>query len=484
MKTKVLLVLAAGAVSLAAVLLINTLRFTSKQLQVEPIPPVQVDVAGVARRLGEAIRFRTVSLQIKGDEFLGLHEYLARAFPNVHSVLTREVVGDYSLLYTWKGLDTGLKPILLMAHLDVVPVEPDTLAQWQHPPFEGRISDGYIWGRGALDDKCTVLGLMEAAEMLLRRGFRPRRTIYFAFGHDEEVGGNDGAAKMARLLRERNVEVEYVLDEGSSIIQGLLPGISQPVALIGIADKGYLSLELSVETASGHSGIPPPQTAIGILSTAISRLEARQMPAILSGVPRQTLETVGPEMGLANRVVMANLWLFKPLVERALAASPVTAQSIRTTTAATIIEGGIKENVLPGTARAVVNFRLRPGDNSERVLEHVREVVRDPRVKVNRFGVSNMEPSVVSDVNAPAYQDIQRTLRQVFPEIIVAPGQTIGATDSEHYAKLSKNVYRFIPLTFHPGDTNRVHGLNERASVDDYAASVRFYYQLISHSAQ
>jgi carboxypeptidase PM20D1 len=230
--------------------------------------------------------------------------------------------------------------------------------------------------------------------------------------------------------------------------------------------------------------MPPPQTAIGILSTAVSRLEARQMPASIEGVSRQTLEYVGPEMPFSRRLVMANLWLFRPLVERSLAASPSTNVGVRTTTAATIIEGGIKENALPSRARAVVNFRPLPGDSSERVIAHVVEVVNDPRVKVNRFGVSNSEPSAVSDIDAAGFQAIQRTLRQVFPEMLIAPSLCIGGTDSEHYATLSKSVYRFLPIRFRPEDIKRVHGLNERISVKNYAESVKFYYHLISDSAQ
>lgn len=480
----IFLVMAIGVVLLASLLLINALRFTSKQIRVEPIQPLRVDENGVALRLAHALRFQTVSQDMIGEEFLDFHRYLEQTFPQAHSTLTRELIGEYSLLYTWQGRDERLKPILLMGHLDVMPVEPESLSRWEQPPFEGRIADGHIWGRGALDDKCTVLGIMEAVEMLSGQGFQPQRTIYLAFGHDEEVGGHGGAARIAELLRERGVGLEYVLDEGSPITDGFFPDVSRPVALIGVADKGYLSLELSVEAESGHSSMPPPQTAIGVLGAAVSRLEARQRPPSIKGVPRQTLEYVGPEMPFGRRLVLANLWLFGPLVARKLAATPGTNHGVRTTTAATIIEGGHKENALPGRARAVVNFRILPGDSSERVIAHVGEVVNDPRVTINKFGVSNSEPSAVSDVNAAGFQIIQRTLRQVFPEVLVAPGLVVGGTDSEHYAALSKNIYRFMPFRVRPEDAKRFHGVNERISVKDYAGSVWFYYQLIVNSAQ
>ncbi|HET9786005.1 MAG TPA: M20/M25/M40 family metallo-hydrolase, partial [Pyrinomonadaceae bacterium] len=198
----------------------------------------------------------------------------------------------------------------------------------------------------------------------------------------------------------------------------------------------------------------------------------------------QTLEYIGPEMPFGKRLVMANLWLFKPLVERKLSASPSTNAGIRTTIAATIIDGGVKENVLPSRARAIVNFRPLPGDSLERVVAHVGEVVNDPRVRVNRFGGSNNEASPVSSTNAAGFQIIQRTMRQVFPEALVAPALCVGGTDSEHYVKLTNNIYRFSPLRLRPEDMERLHGINERTSVKDYAESVKFYYQLISNSAQ
>lgn len=488
MTKKVFLVFTLCVVLLASVLLINALRFSSKQIQIEPIQPVSVDEGSVAQHLAQALRLRTISYQeagkTEGEEFLALHKYLEQTFPKLHSTLTKELVGDYSLVYTWKGRDEKLKPILLMAHQDVVPVEPETLAKWEQPPFEGRITGGYIWGRGAMDDKYSLLGVMEPAEMLLGQGFQPQRTIYLAFGQDEEVGGSAGAAKIADLLRERNVELEYVLDEGLGITDGILLDLSKPAALIGIAEKGTVSIELSVEVESGHSSMPPPQTAIGVLSAAINRLEEHQMPSRIEGVQRKLLDYIGPEMPFGKRLVMANLWLFKPLVERKLSASPNTNAAIRTTTAATIIEGGLKENVLPSRARAVVNFRILPGDSIERVSSHVRETINDPRIKVNKFGVIASEPSAVSDINAAGFQIIQRTIRQLFPEVSVAPALVIGATDSRHYAKLTNNIYRFSPLRVRADDSKRFHGINERIAVVDYAGCVRFYYHLIKSSMQ
>ena len=483
---RVLLVLALCLLLLASVLLVNALRFNSRQVQVEPVIPLSVDQNRIAERLSQAIRFQTVSYhdaaQPQGEEFLALHEYLKETFPKVHSSLTKETVNTYSLLYTWKGSDETLKPILLMAHLDVVPVEPASEADWQHPPFEGRIQDDYIWGRGTLDDKAGVTGLLEAVETLLAEGFQPKRTIYLAFGHDEELGGPNGAAKIAELLLSRKVELDYVLDEGLIIASGILP-VTKPVALIGIAEKGFVSLELSVETEGGHSSMPPPSTAVGILSEAVNKLEEGQMPGEIKGAVAQMFDYIGPEMPLGKKLLFANLWLFEPLVVRQLSAAPGTNAALRTTTAATMIEGGVKENVLPTRAQAVVNFRILPGDSIEGVIAHVRDTVADPRVEVSRYGVSGFEPSGISDVNNSNFQALQRTIAQVFPEVVVAPGQVLGGTDSRHYGKLSNNIYRFLPHRYVAEDLVRPHGTNERISIEDYARSVRFYHQLIRNTA-
>jgi carboxypeptidase PM20D1 len=484
---RVLLVFIVCLLLLVSLLLVNTLRFSSKQMQVEQVSPLSVDVSSVAQHLSQAIRFRTVSFQdmgqINGEEFIAFHKYLEQTFQKVHATLIREAVSNYSLLYTWKGKNEKLKPILLMAHQDIVPVEPVSEADWQQPPFEGRIYDGFIWGRGTMDDKAGVLGLLEAVEILLDQGFQPERTIYLAFGHDEEVGGQNGAAKIAELLLSRNVGLEYILDEGLIIADGILP-VPKPVAAIGIAEKGSVSLELSVEAQGGHSSMPPSQTAIGILGRAVNRLEEEQMPGEIKGAIEQTFDYIGPEMSFGKRLVFANLWLFKPLVLRQLAASPAMSAALHTTTAATIIEGGVKENVLPTRARAVVNFRISPGNSIESVIAHVKDAIADSRVKINKYGVSAWEPSNISDINSPNFQALERTVRQVFPKVLVAPAQVIGATDSRHYEKLTHNIYRFLPQRYNQDDLKRPHGVNERISIEDYSQCIRFYHQLIRNTAQ
>jgi carboxypeptidase PM20D1 len=482
---KIVLALGVAALALLSIVLWRAARFTSRQIAVAPASDLEIDSAALAQRLARAIRFRTVSYadreRIDGGQFAELRSYIETTYPRVQQRLKREVVGSHSLLFTWPGKSVG-SPILLIGHLDVVPVEDETLQHWTHPPFDGVIADGYVWGRGAMDDKGSVFGLLEAAEALLGQGFEPSTTIHFAFGHDEEIGGSQGARAVAALLEERGVKPSVVLDEGGSLVAGFLPGMAQPVATVGIAEKGYLSVELKVQAEGGHSSVPPPQTAIGILSAAVERLEQNQVPANLDSIVRQTLDYLGPELPLLPRLVAANLWLFGPLMETVLSRSAPTNATIRTTTAVTMFEAGVKDNILPTAGRAVVNFRILPGDTVASVVAHVRKVVDDPRIEVNASSNSS-ESSPVSPADSEAFRTIHRTVREIFPSAVVAPSLVLGATDARYYAHLTPNAYRFIPILLSPDDVRRFHGIDERLGVEAYATAVRFYTRLIRNLA-
>ncbi len=483
---RILAILGLVLAVLVVVLVLRTATVKSRQIRAEPVNDLAIDSRAAAERLAGAIRFPTVSHEdgksVETAAFRSLHEHLRRSFPRVHAALTRESVADYSLLYTWKGRNPGLAPILLMSHQDVVPVEPGTEQSWTHPAFSGLIDGGFIWGRGTLDDKVGVLAILEAAETLLARGFQPRRTVYFAFGHDEEVGGVRGAAAIASLLERRGVRPELILDEGGIIAEGMVPGVTRPVALISTAEKGYVSVELIAESAGGHSSMPPRHGAIGKLAAAIESLEDHPMPARIDGATQRSFEYLAPEMPFVPRLVLANLWLFDPLAKRQFASDPPGNARIRTTTAATIFTAGVKENVLPHRARAVVNFRILPGDTVADVLRHVRETV-GPGIRVSPTGVARGEPSPESDTGAPGFALLQRTLAQTFPGAVVSPNLLSGGTDTKHYVRLSRNIYRFLPIRMQEEDLGRLHGTNERVGVENYGEAVRFYAQLLRNGA-
>lgn len=470
---------------------VNTWRQGSRQIHVPPAPPLTVDADAAARRLSAAIRFKTVSslddAGLNSDQFQALHAHLQASYPRVHASLKREVVGDLTLLYTWPGTDAKAPPILLLAHQDVVPIAPGTEAKWQAEPFAGEIKDGFVWGRGAWDNKANLIGQMEAMEMLLAEGFKPRQTIYVAMGADEEVGGLRGARKIAELLASRGVKLDFVLDEGLLITDGILKGLDKPVALIGIAEKGYLSVEMHAHGTPGHSSMPPPAGtgAIGILSGALARLEDRQMPAHIRGVAKEMFDTIGPEMSGFGRVALSNLWLFGPLVQRQLEAAGSTNAMLRTTTAPTIFEAGNKDNVIPGEAKATVNFRLLPGDTQQSVLQHVRDAVGEQ--PEGRFELKTLagasEPSPISPTASASYQLMNRTLRSLFTDVLVAPSLMIAATDSRHFTGVSDHIYRFSPVRAKPEDLARFHGTNERVSVANFGELIRFYVQLLRNTS-
>src|SRR5881275_1671948 len=480
-------IIAAALVVLAAVLIIRTNRFQSRQLAVEPIPPLLLDTTAAVERLAGALRFRTISnqdsTQFDAAEFRRFQDYLRTSFPRLHARLGREITGGFSLLYEWRGSDTTLKPILLMAHQDVVPVEPGTESRWTEPPFAGRIAGGYVWGRGALDDKGSLVGTLEAVEHIIAAEAKPRRTVYLAFGYDEEVGGRRGAAHIAELLASRNVHPELVLDEGGALTTGMVAGISAPVALVGIAEKGYVTVALTAQAEGGHSSMPPDETAVGMLAVGITRLEQHQMPRAIRGPTAAMFDYLGPEMPFGPRLVMANRWLLGGVLAAKFGATPQGNAMLRTTTAPTVLQAGIKENVLPSSARALVNFRILPGDSVEGVVEHVRRAVDDPRIAVNALQTTFSNPSAVTPVEAGPFQLLARTIRQVAPGTVVTPWLVVGATDSRHYARLTPNVLRFVGATIGKDDLRRVHGTDERVGVRAYADVVRIYIQLLKNAA-
>jgi carboxypeptidase PM20D1 len=455
----------------------------------QPVPaaPLARIPAEAAQRLAGAVRLRTISAEdpaaFDPAAFSALHAYLQASFPRVHATLQREIVATHSLLYTWRGSDAALKPVLVAGHLDVVPVDDGSDQPWRHPPFSGQIGDGFIWGRGAIDNKATVVGTLEAIEMLLAEGVRPVRTVYLAFGHDEEVGGTQGAREIAKLLESRGVALEMVVDEGGVITGGVLPGVKAPVALVGIAEKGFVTIELTARAPGRHSSMPPRETAVGILSAAIARLEHAQMPARFEGATAQLFEAIAPHFPAVQRIVFANLWLTRPLVLRQLQHTPSTNAMVRTTTAPTIFRAGTKDNVLPGSARAVVNFRILPGDSIDAVMAHVRRVVADSRILIEIGGRFTAEPSPLASAEAESFRTLSRAIHRVVPEAIVAPYLVVVATDARHYRELTDNVFRFLPLRLTAHDLDRMHGVDERIEIAAYYDAISVYRQLLLETA-
>ena len=308
-----------------------------------------------------------------------------------------------------------------MAHMDVVPIE--NPEDWTYPPFSGTIDDSYIWGRGAIDDKSSLIAILESIEYLLESGFIPNRDIYIAFGHDEENTGKYGNSLISESLSQEGIYFDMVLDEGSIISNGIIQGIKKPLAVIGIAEKGYVSLELIANHTSGHSSMPKNQTTIGKLSKAIVNLERHKMDSKIIEPVQHFFNYLGPEMSIQNRFLLSNSSFFSSSILNRLDQDPLTSAMIRTTIAPTMVSGGVKSNVLPSMARAIVNFRIRQGDSISKVKNHVINVINDPNITVNIIESDlYTEPSKVSSVDSPEFNIIHRTIKEIFGDVMVSPG--------------------------------------------------------------
>ncbi|XP_060794067.1 N-fatty-acyl-amino acid synthase/hydrolase PM20D1.2 isoform X2 [Neoarius graeffei] len=433
----------------------------------------------------EAIRIPTVSFSETHQNTSALQEFdhlIKRVFPTIFSsnLVKHEVVGNYSHLFTVSGTDPELVPYMLLAHIDVVPANESD--GWEVPPFSAKELNGFIYGRGTIDNKQSVMGILQALEYLLERGYVPRRGFYIGLGHDEEVNGYAGALNIVKVLQSRGVKLQFLVDEGFGVLDGIINGLNGPAALIGISEKGHATVKLSVTTEPGHSSMPPKQSSIGILAAAVTRLEEYPMPRMFgSGPERSTFEHLAHKFGLPLRFITSNLWLFSPLMSRVMERKPDLNAFVRTTTAVTMFNSGVKVNVLPSHAEAVVNLRIHSAQTLQEVLGLIESTISDDRVKIKLINGFDPLPISSYDEQSFGFQIITKTVLDMFPEVTVAPGVCVGNTDSRHYTPLTKNIYRFGPTWFKPGDPQRFHGINERISSKNYEELVLFYFRLIQN---
>ena len=475
---------------LLAVILFRTFTYGGAPQDIREIvlpaaPEFDSDVA--AQHLGEAIRFQTVTVA-PGDPRVGqegpwidLQAWMETTYPAFHAAAQKETIpGGYSLLFTWQGSDRSLDPLLLMAHQDVVPVNIGTESDWDAPPFSGAIQNGYVYGRGAIDDKGSMIGLLEALDRLARDGFQPRRTVLLMLGHDEEVSGS-GAAAGVELLKSRGISPVMALDEGFMAVENN-PLTGGTMAFIGIAEKGYVTLQLTVTAAGGHSSTPPRNSATVRLSRALIALDENQMPADLSKPPVSTLfQAAAEDMSFTMRMAFANQWLFGGMIDSQMGSIPQANAMIRTTTAPTMLTGSAKENVLAQRATAIVNFRIHPNDTEESIMAHVKRVTKDIEgleVSLGRSGIRGTGASPVSPMNNLAY-GVLFAVAADSSGAPVTPGLVLGATDARYASAITDSVYRFMPAVMSPEDLTGFHGTNERITVENMGRLAKGYAQII-----
>lgn len=435
------------------------------------------------QNLAKSITYKTISHpdyeKFNYEEFEKFLSWLEEEYSLIFEKLEKKYIGK-SLLLKWQGNNNNLNPILLTGHYDVVPVDDESGLTWINEPFAGIIDDNHVWGRGALDDKSGVIAILEAINYLLTKNFEPERTAFFAFGFDEEIGGNRGAAKIAEFFIEEQITLEWSLDEGSFLLEDIIPGLNKPIAIINVAEKGGLTLEIISKSKGGHSSMPPSKTAVGNLAEALIKLEENPLPGKLEGLSLELFDNISRHMSFQRKILFANLWLFEPFINRSLSKSPSMNAVIRTTTAPTMLSASERANVLATNAIGTVNFRLHPRDNPEKVINFVKKIVDNGDLHVRQVGEAR-QASQVSDWNTQGFEIISKSVREIYGDIVVTPGLMVGGSDSKHYGKAAKNSYRFNPFPISNSELDGLHGINEKINKKDFVDGIRSYIRIIEY---
>ena len=444
----------------------------------------KVDVERFIKNLSDAIKIPTIANRDESlvdwapfDEF---HAMLEKAYPLMHEKLDKQIISTCSLLYHWKSEHPEKEPIALLSHQDVVPVTPGTEDDWKYPAYSGEIAEGFLWGRGAIDMKNHLIGVCEAVETLLEEGYVPERDVYICFGHNEEVmaeGEICGADCMMRWFKERGIKLDSVLDEGGAILEAKVDKvIDGHLAGVGIAEKGHVDFEISVNAKGGHSSQPPKHSALGELSRIVCKLENNQFKAELTPQLYSLFNEIGKNTTYPVRCVMSNLPVLKPLITKICSEIPPVASMMRTTTAVTMANGSPAPNVLPQKATVNVNFRIMPGQTIEDVEAHIRKIA-GPKAEIRM--VSGKNPSKISPTDSRAFNAIREICKEMDPKAIVAPYLVMGGTDARNYEDVCDNIYRYSPFLMDTALLLTCHGTNERIPLTSLKDGVVFFKKYI-----
>ena len=461
-----------------AVILVRTLTFKPKAQPAISNEEVSFDKDGAVNALAELVKCKTISyydhsLEDNG-EFEKLIAKLPTLYPQVFEKCDFQQLADRGLLFKWPG-KTASEPAVLMAHYDVVPVNED---QWEKPAFEAIIEDGVMWGRGTLDTKVTINGVLYAANSLIAQGFVPEHDIYFAFSGGEEVSGL-GAVNIVDWFDQKGITPALVVDEGGAVVENVFPGVKQPCGLIGIAEKGMMNAQFRCVSAGGHASAPKPHTPVGILARACTRLESKPFKAHIEGPAAQMFDTLGRYSTPLYRMIFANMWCFGWVIDLLgkLSGGEMNAL-VRTTVAFTQMEGSSAANVIPPEARMVANMRLNPSDSVASALAYLRKVVGDDAVEITALAAS--EPSRVSTTDCPGWEKVSASVAETWRGSIVAPYLMVQCSDSRHWGRISDKVYRFSAMDLTAAERATIHGNNERIRLETISKAVEFYIRLMS----
>lgn len=463
-----------------AIIFIRALLFVPKTKQDFTSSSIFVNNEVATRNLAEMIKCKTISHRdiSKNDEaeFAKFEAVLPELFPLVFEKCEFEKVSDKALLFRWRGKRSD-EPTVFMSHYDVVSVNEE---DWEKPAFDGVLENGVLWGRGALDTKGTLNGILCAAETLIAEKFVPERDIYFAFGGDEEVNGH-GASDIVNLFIERGITPGLVIDEGGAVVDNVFPGVKAPCALIGIAEKGMLNVEYSVKGGGGHASSPAPRTPVGRLSKACIAVEDRPFKYRMTKPTEELFDTVGRHSSLLYRLIFANMWCFAPVISFIAKKSGGEFNAlVRTTTAFTQMEGSKGMNVIPPYAKMVSNHRIIPGETMESVYGEIVKAVNDDKVNIRI--IDGMNPSVISDVQTEAFDRVSSAIAETWQEAIVTPYLMVACSDSRHWGVISDKVYRFSAMSLSKEERSTIHGNNERVPLATISKTVEFFIRLMKKS--
>ncbi len=440
-----------------------------------------IDEQRAVENLRALIRIPTISHLDESNtdwmQFVAFREEVSTRYPTTLASLDLELIDGHSMLFRWPGTTTA-EPTVLMAHYDVVSA---TDEGWDYPPFAaelvGEPGRELVWGRGTLDDKGSLVCILEAVETLLADGFTPQHDVYLSFGHNEETAGS-GARVVVDTLEERGIKPRLVLDEGGAVVEGIFPGVTDPIAVIGVSEKGILSLKLTVDQQGGHASTPPKMTATVRLARALVRLNRRPFRTSFVSTNLEMIRTLGAHASQPLKWVFTNLWLTKlPLLALFSRMSDETAAMVRTTQAVTQLSGAQAANALAEQASAIVNIRIAINSSVEQATEHVRRAIRDDKVHLELLHPT--EPSPVSPTSGEAWELIKATIHETYPGTIVTPYVMLGASDSRHFTRISDHVYRFSPFEMSTEERGTLHAKNERIRVSTFVKGVGFYTRLV-----
>lgn len=463
-----------------AIIFIRTLSFRPKK-EVELFDEeITFDKERPITALASLVKCKTVSyydsLLEDDGEFEKLVGMLDELYPKVISTCPLTKLDGRALLFRWKGKSSEA-PTVLMAHYDVVPVEEK---YWEKPPFDAIIEDGVMWGRGTLDTKVTFNAILSAAEELIGKNYIPENDIYFAFSGGEEVNG-EGALNIVKYFEQNGIKPHLVVDEGGAVVENVFPGVKQPCGLIGIAEKGMLNLEFSVKSNGGHASAPAPHTPIGELSAACCSVENKPFKMHITKPAKEMFDTLGRHSNFLFRIIFANMWLFKGVLNLICKKSGGEINAlVRTTVAFTQSSGSAAPNVIPPTASMVANLRLNPEDSVEKAVEYIRKTVKNEKVELNKG--SNMQPSPISETDCEQWNRVASAVASTWKGCIVSPYLMVQCSDSRHYRDISKNVYRFSAMDLTSEERKTIHGHNERIRIETALKAVEFYIRLIKMS--